>query len=158
FARGSKEGMDYYKEGGLLPYLEARNFHCGGFGFTTCMGYSGPLPDPVSKAVAKENLPAPAGPRGSGSLEGRITTTVKANYRRSASLVVANALAGTVDIEPGSDPIGKDSWGKPVSLREIWPTNEEVQSAVQRSINQGMFQHEYAHAFEGDENWKTMPV
>jgi aconitate hydratase len=157
-APGSKVVIDYYKEAGLLPYLEALNFHLVGFGCTTCIGNSGPLPDPVAEAVTKENLVVAAVLSGNRNFEGRINPQVKANYLASPPLVVAYALAGTVDIDLATDPIGKDSNGMAVFLRDIWPTNEEVRTAVLRSINQGMFQHEYAHAFEGDENWKTMPV
>jgi aconitate hydratase len=157
-APGSKVVMDYYKEAGLLPYLEALNFHLVGFGCTTCIGNSGPLPEPVAEAVAKENLVVAAVLSGNRNFEGRINPLVKANYLASPPLVVAYAIAGTMNIDLSTDPLGQDAAGAPVYLRDIWPTNDEVQSTVRGSINQGMFQHQYAHAFDGDENWKTMPV
>jgi aconitate hydratase len=157
-APGSKVVMDYYKEAGLVPYLEALNFHLVGFGCTTCIGNSGPLPDPVADAVQQSNLVVAAVLSGNRNFEGRINPLVKANYLASPPLVVAYALAGTMDVDLANDPIGHDPSGAPVYLREIWPTNEEVQATVRASINHGMFEHEYAHAFDGDENWKTMPV
>jgi aconitate hydratase len=157
-APGSKVVIDYYKKAGLLPYLEQLNFHLVGFGCTTCIGNSGPLPDPVAHAVQKENLVVAAVLSGNRNFEGRINPLVKANYLASPPLVVAYALAGTMDIDIANDPLGSDSQGKPVYLRDIWPSNEEVQNTVRASIDHGMFEHEYAHAFDGDENWKTMPV
>jgi aconitate hydratase len=157
-APGSKVVMDYYQQAGLVPYLEALNFHLVGFGCTTCIGNSGPLPEPVADAVTKENLVVAAVLSGNRNFEGRINPLVKANYLASPPLVVAYALAGTMDIDLASEPLGQDPAGAPVYLRDIWPSNEEVQSTVRASITQGMFQNEYAHAFEGDENWKTMPV
>jgi len=157
-APGSKVVMDYYREAGLLPYLEALNFHLVGFGCTTCIGNSGPLPEPVSEAVDKEKLVVAAVLSGNRNFEGRINSQVKANYLASPPLVVAYALAGTVDIDLTTEPIGEDPSGTPVYLREIWPTNDEVRSTVRNSISRGMFEHEYAHAFDGDDNWRTMPV
>jgi aconitate hydratase len=157
-APGSKVVMDYYKEAGLLPYLEALNFHLVGFGCTTCIGNSGPLPEPVAEAVQKSNLVVAAVLSGNRNFEGRINPLVKANYLASPPLVVAYALAGTMDVDLANDPIGHDATGTAVYLREIWPSNEEVQATVRSAINQGMFEHEYAHAFDGDENWKMMPV
>jgi aconitate hydratase len=157
-APGSKVVMDYYNKAGLMPYLEALNFHLVGFGCTTCIGNSGPLPEIVSDAVAKENLIVAAVLSGNRNFEGRINPLVKANYLASPPLVVAYAIAGTMDIDFTTEPLGQDSAGAPVYLRDIWPSNEEVVETVRTSINQGMFQHEYEHAFDGDENWKTMPV
>jgi aconitate hydratase len=157
-APGSKVVIDYYREAGLLPYLEALKFHLVGFGCTTCIGNSGPLPEPVADAVQKENLVVAAVLSGNRNFEGRINSQVKANYLASPPLVVAYALAGTVDIDLAKDPLGTDSAGQPVYLRDIWPSNDEVRAAVRSAINRGMFEHEYAHAFEGDENWNTMPV
>jgi aconitate hydratase len=157
-APGSKVVMDYYKEAGLMPYLEALNFHVVGFGCTTCIGNSGPLPDPVAEAVQKSNLVVAAVLSGNRNFEGRINPLVKANYLASPPLVVAYALAGTMDVDLANDPVGHDPSGAAVYLREIWPSNEEVQATVRSAINRGMFEHEYAHAFDGDENWKTMPV
>jgi len=157
-APGSKVVMDYYREAGLLTYLEQLNFHLVGFGCTTCIGNSGPLPEPVAEAVQKENLVVAAVLSGNRNFEGRINPLVKANYLASPPLVVAYALAGTMDIDMSSDPLGQDSAGRPVYLRDIWPSNEEVERTVRGSVNRGMFEHEYAHAFDGDSNWQTMPV
>jgi aconitate hydratase len=157
-APGSKVVMDYYKQAGLIPYLEALNFHLVGFGCTTCIGNSGPLPEPVAEAVAKENLVVAAVLSGNRNFEGRINPQVKANYLASPPLVVAYALAGTMNIDLASEPLGQDAAGAPVYLKEIWPTNEEVQSTVRSSVQQSMFQQQYAAAFEGDENWRTLPV
>jgi aconitate hydratase A / 2-methylisocitrate dehydratase len=157
-APGSKVVMDYYQEAGLIPYLEALNFHLVGFGCTTCIGNSGPLPEPVAEAVQKSNLVVAAVLSGNRNFEGRINPLVKANYLASPPLVVAYALAGSMDVDLANDPVGHDPSGAPVYLREIWPSNEEVQSTVRAAINQGMFEHEYAHAFDGDQNWQSMPV
>jgi aconitate hydratase len=157
-APGSKVVSDYYKEAGLLPYLEALNFHLVGFGCTTCIGNSGPLPEPVAEAVQKDNLVVAAVLSGNRNFEGRINPLVKANYLASPPLVVAYALAGSMDVDMANDPIGQDPAGAPVYLRDIWPTNEEVQQTVRAAVQHGMFEHEYAHAFDGDENWQNMPV
>jgi aconitate hydratase A / 2-methylisocitrate dehydratase len=157
-APGSKVVMDYYREAGLIPYLEQLNFHLVGFGCTTCIGNSGPLPDEVSQAVQKENLAVAAVLSGNRNFEGRINPQVKANYLASPPLVVAYALAGSMDVDLANDPLGQDPAGNPVYLRDIWPSNEEVQSTVKAAVNEGMFEHEYAHAFDGDDNWKSMPV
>src|SRR5580698_3623708 len=157
-ASGSKVVSDYYREAGLTPYLEALNFHLVGYGCTTCIGNSGPLPDAVSEAVQKENLTVAAVLSGNRNFEGRINAQVKANYLASPPLVVAYALAGRIDIDLTTEPLGQDSSGAPVYLRDIWPTDEEVRATVRASIRQDMFQHEYAKAFDGDANWKGMPV
>jgi aconitate hydratase len=157
-APGSKVVMDYYQKAGLTPYLEALNFHLVGFGCTTCIGNSGPLPEPVAEAVAQENLVVAAVLSGNRNFEGRINPLVKANYLASPPLVVAYAIAGTMDIDFTTEPLGSDGAGAPVYLRDIWPSNEEVAATVRNSIDQGMFENEYAHAFDGDENWRTMPV
>ncbi|PWT97172.1 MAG: aconitate hydratase AcnA, partial [Terriglobia bacterium] len=157
-APGSKVVMDYYREAGLLPYLEALNFHLVGFGCTTCIGNSGPLPEPVTQAVQKENLVVAAVLSGNRNFEGRINALVKANYLASPPLVVAYALAGRIDIDLVNEPLGEDASGQPVYLRDIWPSNEEVQKTVRASVHREMFQHEYAHAFDGDQNWQSMPV
>jgi len=157
-APGSKVVMDYYREAGLLPYLERLKFHLVGFGCTTCIGNSGPLPEPVAQAVQKENLIVAAVLSGNRNFEGRVNPLVKANYLASPPLVVAYALAGTVDVDLANDSLGADGTGTPVYLRDIWPTNEEVQATVRAAVNRGMFEHEYAHAFDGDANWQAMPV
>src|SRR5690348_9667728 len=157
-APGSKVVVDYYREAGLLPYLEKLNFHLVGFGCTTCIGNSGPLPEPVTQAVQKENLAVAAVLSGNRNFEGRINPLVKANYLASPPLVVAYALAGRIDIDLSSEPLGTDSQGKPVYLRDIWPSNEEVQRTVRAAVRRDMFQQEYARAFDGDQNWRGMPV
>jgi aconitate hydratase len=157
-APGSKVVVDYYREAGLLPYLEKLNFHLVGFGCTTCIGNSGPLLDPVTQAVQKENLVVAAVLSGNRNFEGRINPLVKANYLASPPLVVAYALAGRIDIDLTTEPLGTDPQGKPVYLRDIWPSNEEVQQTVRAAVHREMFQQEYARAFDGDQNWQGMPV
>jgi aconitate hydratase len=157
-APGSKVVSDYYREAGLTPYLEALNFHLVGYGCTTCIGNSGPLPEAVAEAVQRENLTVAAVLSGNRNFEGRINAQVKANYLASPPLVVAYALAGRIDIDLTTEPLGEDSAGAPVFLRDIWPTDEEVRETVRTSIHREMFQHEYEKAFEGDANWQTMPV
>jgi aconitate hydratase len=157
-APGSKVVVDYYKAAGLMPYLEQLNFHLVGFGCTTCIGNSGPLPESVSEAVTKDNLIVAAVLSGNRNFEGRINAQVKANYLASPPLVVAYALAGTMNVDLANDSLGTGSNGQPVYLRDIWPTNEEVAATVRAAINQGMFQHEYAHAFDGDSNWQGMTI
>jgi aconitate hydratase len=157
-APGSKVVMDYYREAGLLPYLETLNFHLVGFGCTTCIGNSGPLPEPVAQAVQKESLVVAGVLSGNRNFEGRINPLVKANYLASPPLVVAYALAGTIDIDLSTEPLGQGADGKPVYLRDIWPSNEEVSSTLRTAINRGMFEHEYARAFDGDANWQGLAV
>jgi aconitate hydratase len=157
-APGSKVVADYFEKAGLMSYLEQLKFHLVGFGCTTCIGNSGPLPDDVSEAVTRENLVVAAVLSGNRNFEGRINSQVKANYLASPPLVVAYALAGTVDIDISSDPLGCDQSGQPVYLRDIWPTDQEIRNTVRDSIGRDMFEHEYAQAFDGDKNWKSMPV
>jgi aconitate hydratase len=157
-APGSKVVADYFEKAGLMSYLEKLNFHLVGFGCTTCIGNSGPLPDDVAEAVTAENLVVAAVLSGNRNFEGRINSQVKANYLASPPLVVAYALAGTVDIDISADPLGHDGNGQPVYLRDIWPTDQEVRHTVRDSIGRDMFEHEYAKAFDGDNNWKSMPV
>jgi aconitate hydratase len=157
-APGSKVVTDYYREAGLMPYLEELNFHLVGYGCTTCIGNSGPLPEPVAEAVQKQNLVAVSVLSGNRNFEGRINALVKANYLASPPLVVAYALAGRVDLDLTSEPLGEGSDGRPVYLRDIWPSNEEVRALVSRVVKRDMFQHEYEKAFEGDSNWQGMSV
>ena len=149
-APGSKVVTDYLIEAGLMPYLEQLNFHLVGYGCTTCIGNSGPLPEPVAQAVQKENMVVAAVLSGNRNFEGRINSLVKANYLASPPLVVAYALAGRVDIDIQNEPLGQDRAGKPVYLREIWPTTAEIEETIRRSIRPDMFRHEYEKAFEGD--------
>jgi aconitate hydratase len=157
-APGSKVVLDYYREAGLMPYLEQLKFNLVGFGCTTCIGNSGPVLESVAQAVQKEGVVVAGVLSGNRNFEGRINPLVKANYLASPPLVVAYALAGTVDIDLTTDPLGRDSSGQPVYLRDIWPSNEEVRNAVRSAVTPGMFEHEYAHVFDGDRNWQTMPV
>jgi aconitate hydratase len=157
-APGSKVVLDYYQASGLLPYLEALKFNLVGYGCTTCIGNSGPLLEPVAAAVEENDLVVAAVLSGNRNFEGRINPHVRANYLASPPLVVAYALAGTVDIDLQKDPLGTDESGAPVYLRQIWPTSEEVQETIRRVIRPEMYRHEYEKAFEGDANWKSMPV
>jgi aconitate hydratase len=157
-APGSKVVADYYRAAGLLEYLEKLKFHLVGFGCTTCIGNSGPLPVEVAAAVQAGNLAVAAVLSGNRNFEGRINPLVKANYLASPPLVVAYALAGTVDIDVATESLGKDSHGAPVYLRDIWPSNEEVRAAVASAVRPEMFRDEYAQAFDGDDNWRGMPA
>ncbi|HVP47414.1 MAG TPA: aconitate hydratase AcnA [Bryobacteraceae bacterium] len=157
-APGSKVVSDYLAEAGLMPYLEQLNFHLVGYGCTTCIGNSGPLPEPVAQAVQKENMVVAAVLSGNRNFEGRINSLVKANYLASPPLVVAYALAGRVDIDLQNEPLGQDDKGAPVYLREIWPTTAEIEETIRRSVRPDMFRHEYEKAFEGDANWKSLPT
>jgi aconitate hydratase len=155
-APGSKVVMDYLSDAGLLPYLEALQFHLVGFGCTTCIGNSGPLPDAVAAAVQKEKLTVAAVLSGNRNFEGRVNPLVRANYLASPPLVVAYALAGRVDVDIANDPIGQDSSGRDVYLREIWPTPEEVQTMVGKSVRREMFAKEYSEVFAGDAQWNSI--
>ena len=157
-APGSKVVSDYLAEAGLMPYLEQLNFHLVGYGCTTCIGNSGPLPEPVAQAVQKENLVVAAVLSGNRNFEGRINALVKANYLASPPLVVAYALAGRVDIDLEKEPLGEDRSGVPVFLRDIWPTSAEIEDTIGRAVRPDMFRHEYERAFDGDSNWKSLPA
>ena len=157
-APGSRVVTEYLKDSGLLSHLENIGFHLVGYGCTTCIGNSGPLPEPVQNAIQQGDLVAAAVLSGNRNFEGRIHASVRANYLASPPLVVAYALAGSMDIDLYNDPLGQDSQGKPVYLRDIWPSPEEVQQVMNQSVRQEMFKKEYSHATEGDEQWKKMPV
>src|SRR5271170_7354744 len=157
-APGSKVVTDYLDDAGLTPYLEQLKFHLVGYGCTTCIGNSGPLPDAVADAVQKEKLVVAAVLSGNRNFEGRINSLVRANYLASPPLVVAYALAGRVDIDLQNDPIGADQSGKNVYLKDIWPTPEEVSAVVKRSVRSEMFHKEYSEVFEGDQRWNTVKV
>jgi aconitate hydratase len=157
-APGSKVVMDYYRQAGLLPYLEQLKFNLVGFGCTTCIGNSGPLQEAVAQAVHEGNLVVAAVLSGNRNFEGRINALVKANYLASPPLVVAYALAGTMDLDLAHEPLGRDAQGADVFLRDIWPTNAEVQGAVRAAIGPEMFREQYGRVFEGDANWKNMPA
>ena len=157
-APGSQVVEDYLKRAGLLKPLEALGFHIVGFGCTTCIGNSGPLPDPVRSAVEEQNLVVAAVLSGNRNFEARIHGQVKANYLASPMLVVAYALAGRVDLDITREPLGFDPEGKPVYLKEVWPEPEEIQAAIERSITSRMFTTRYGKIDEGDKNWKELDV
>ncbi|TMA91455.1 MAG: aconitate hydratase AcnA [Deltaproteobacteria bacterium] len=157
-APGSRVVTEYLKDSGLLPYLEKIGFHLVGYGCTTCIGNSGPLPEPVSNAIQEGDLVAAAVLSGNRNFEGRIHASVRANYLASPPLVVAYALAGSMNVDLYNDPLGNDSQGKPVYLKDIWPTPEAVNETMRKSVRSEMFKKEYSMATEGDEQWKSMPV
>ena len=157
-APGSRVVTEYLKDSGLLPHLEKIGFHVVGYGCTTCIGNSGPLPEPVANGIQEGDLVAAAVLSGNRNFEGRIHASVRANYLASPPLVVAYALAGSMDVDLYNDPLGNDSAGKPVYLKDIWPTPQEVQDVMNRSVRQEMFKKEYSQATEGDARWKGMPV
>jgi aconitate hydratase A / 2-methylisocitrate dehydratase len=157
-APGSKVVMDYYERAGLLPYLDKLGFNLVGYGCTTCIGNSGPLPPEISNAVNENDLTVTAVLSGNRNFEGRINPDVKMNYLASPPLVVAYALAGTMDIDLNKEPIGADSEGKPVFLADIWPSPSEVTSVVQEAVAAEMFTRDYADVFAGDDNWRGLSV
>ena len=157
-APGSKVVTDYLDASGLTKYLEKLNFHLVGYGCTTCIGNSGPLPDAIGAAIKDNNLIAVAVLSGNRNFEGRIHPLVRANYLASPPLVVAYALAGRMDMDLTTESLGSDSAGKPVYLRDIWPTPQEIESTVRDSVTSEMYAKEYANVFEGDARWKSMPV
>jgi len=157
-APGSKVVSNYLQASNLLPYLEALRFHIVGYGCTTCIGNSGPLPEPISTAISEHNLVAAAVLSGNRNFEGRISPHVRANYLASPPLVVAYALAGSVDIDLATEPLGHDPNGQPVYLEDVWPTQEEIQAEVQRSLSPEMFKEQYGDVFDGNETWNQVPV
>ncbi|HEU0123624.1 MAG TPA: aconitate hydratase AcnA [Bryobacteraceae bacterium] len=152
-APGSKVVIDYLTDAGLLPYLEQLKFNLVGYGCTTCIGNSGPLPDDVSKVVADEKLTVAAVLSGNRNFEGRVNPQVRANYLASPPLVVAYALAGRVDTDLQNDPLGKGSDGNDVYLRDIWPTNAEIAETLKTSVRRDQFARQYADVFAGDAHW-----
>jgi len=158
FAPGSKVVTDYIEKAGLWPYLNALRFNLVGYGCTTCIGNSGPLPEAIGKAVKENNLVAVSVLSGNRNFEGRINPLCRGNYLASPPLVVAYALAGRMDFDIVNESIGPDKEGRPVYLRDIWPTPHEVETAVRNSVSGEMFRKEYADAFEGDEHWRALPV
>ncbi|MGH9433817.1 MAG: aconitate hydratase AcnA, partial [Terriglobia bacterium] len=157
-APGSKVVRDYLEDSGLLPSLEKLGFDIVGYGCTTCIGNSGPLPEAVGKAVTENQLVAAAVLSGNRNFEGRIHPLVKANYLASPPLVVAYALAGTVDKDLATEPLGNDSTGKPVFLREIWPGQDEIRETMRRSVSPEMFKKVYGDVWEGNPTWNAIPV
>jgi aconitate hydratase len=158
FAPGSKVVTDYIEKAGLWPYLEKLRFHLVGYGCTTCIGNSGPLPDAIGKAIKDNNLVAVSVLSGNRNFEGRINALCRANYLASPPLVVAYALAGRMDIDIVNESLGTDKSGKPVYLREIWPTPQEVETTMRESVTSEMFRKEYADVFTGDEHWRALPI
>jgi len=157
-APGSKVVMDYYERAGLIPYLDKLGFNLVGYGCTTCIGNSGPLPTTISEAVNDNDLTVVSVLSGNRNFEGRINPDVKMNYLASPPLVVAYALAGTMDIDLDNEPLGRDQEGKPVFLKDIWPSPQEVQTVVASSVAADMFTTDYADVFNGDDNWRSLDV
>ena len=157
-APGSRAVVEYLKNAGLLEYLERLRFDLVGFGCTTCIGNSGPLDEPIAKAVDEHKLVVAAVLSGNRNFEGRIHPQVRASYLASPPLVVAYALAGTVDINLEADPVASDTNGDPVYLRDIWPTSAEVADAVKRAVSPEIFRETYAHIFDGEERWASLSV
>jgi aconitate hydratase len=157
-APGSKVVTDYYEKAGLMDDLEALGFYLVGYGCTTCIGNSGPLPSEISAAVNDNDLAVTAVLSGNRNFEGRINPDVKMNYLASPPLVIAYALAGTMNFNFATDPLGQDSESKDVYLADIWPTAAEVQKTIDSSIDTEMFVRQYASVFDGDERWKSIPT
>jgi aconitate hydratase len=157
-APGSKVVLDYLEKAGLMPYLEKLKFHIVGYGCTTCIGNSGPLPVEVSKEIDDKNLVVASVLSGNRNFEGRINSEVRANYLMSPPLVVAFALAGRIDIDLRKDALGKDKDGKPVYLADIWPSRQEVEQAMSTAITSEMFRKSYGEVYAGDERWRGLPV
>ncbi len=157
-APGSKVVTEYYDRAGLTDYLEQLGFHTVGYGCTTCIGNSGPLPEEISVAVAKGDLVVCSVLSGNRNFEARIHPEVKANYLASPPLVVAYALAGRMDIDLLAEPLGEDEDGNEVYLRDIWPTSKEITDTIAGSVHGDMFRSTYADVFTGDEQWRSLPV
>jgi aconitate hydratase len=157
-APGSKVVMDYYERAGLMPYLEKLGFHLVGYGCTTCIGNSGPLQEEISAAVNDADLAVVSVLSGNRNFEGRINPDIKMNYLASPPLVVAYALAGSMDKDITTEPLGNDQNGDPVYLRDIWPAPEEVQEVVSSAISSEMFTKGYSDVFAGDQRWQSLPT
>jgi aconitate hydratase len=157
-APGSKVVMDYYERAGLTPYLEKLGFHLVGYGCTTCIGNSGPLGDPISNAVNENDLAVVSVLSGNRNFEGRINPDVKMNYLASPPLVVAYALAGSMDIDITTEPLGVGNDGEPVYLRDLWPSPAEIEETVESAIASEMFTRDYADVFAGDQQWQSLPT
>ena len=157
-APGSKVVMDYFERAELTPYLEKLGFNLVGYGCTTCIGNSGPLPGAVSEAVGRNDLAVVSVLSGNRNFEGRINSDVKMNYLASPPLVVAYALAGTMDIDLTREPLGSGADGKPVYLADLWPSAEEVAGVVHGAVAAEMFTRDYADVFAGDDRWRELEV
>jgi aconitate hydratase len=157
-APGSKVVRDYLEKAGLTPFLERLKFHIVGYGCTTCIGNSGPLPPEISQSIDENNLVVASVLSGNRNFEGRINPDVRANYLMSPPLVVAFALAGRIDVDLKKDSLGKDKAGKPVYLADIWPTQAEVEEAIQKSVTSDMFRASYGKVYEGDSRWRGLQI
>jgi aconitate hydratase len=157
-APGSQVVTDYYNKAGLWPYLEKLGFYLVGYGCTTCIGNSGPLPDEISKAINDCDLSVAAVLSGNRNFEGRINPDVKMNYLASPPLVIAYALAGTMDFDFETEPLGKDESGTDVYLKDIWPSQKDINDTIASAINTEMFVKNYADVFKGDERWRNLPT
>jgi len=157
-APGSRVVTDYLQASGLIPYLEQLRFHVVGYGCTTCIGNSGPVPEPIARAVKEGDLVVAAVLSGNRNFEGRINPVVRANYLASPMLVVAYALAGTMNIDLFNEPLGTDRNGQPVYLRDIWPSQQEIQREIAAALQPDMFRRQYARVFAGDKFWQNLPV
>ena len=157
-APGSKVVMDYYEKAELTPYLEKLGFYLVGYGCTTCIGNSGPLPEPVSAAVNEADLAVVSVLSGNRNFEGRINPDVKMNYLASPPLVIAYALAGSMDVDLNNDPLGQDTDGNDVFLHDIWPSPQEVQRVIDHAVSAEMFSKDYADVFAGTEQWQNLPT
>ncbi len=157
-APGSKVVTEYLEEAGLQPYLDALGFQLVGYGCTTCIGNSGPVSEPIANAIHDGDLVAVSVLSGNRNFEGRINPEVRANYLASPPLVVAYAIAGSMDTDIQNDPIGEDREGRPVFLRDIWPTQAEIEDAVRKHVKSEMFRKEYSQVFEGTEAWRELAV
>jgi aconitate hydratase len=157
-APGSKVVTDYLNEAGVMQDLEALGFHLVGYGCTTCIGNSGPLAEPISRAIDEDELVVASVLSGNRNFEARVHALVRANYLASPMLVVAYAIAGRMDIDMTSEPLGNDQEGNPVYLRDIWPSPSEIAKTMEKSVKPEMFVREYGAVFEGDETWKSLPV
>jgi aconitate hydratase len=157
-APGSQVVTDYYDKAGMWPYLEKLGYHLVGYGCTTCIGNSGPLSDEISAAINENDLTAVSVLSGNRNFEGRINPDVKMNYLASPPLVIAYALAGTMDFDFENQPLGQDTEGTDVFLRDIWPSPQEIQDTIDSSITQEMFTKDYADVFDGGERWKALPT
>jgi len=156
-APGSQVVTDYLQAAGLLPYLEALGFHLVGYGCTTCIGNSGPLPDHITDAVTDGELVVASVLSGNRNFEGRINALVRMNFLTSPPLVVAYAIAGEMDLDLTREPISHDRNGQPVYLKDIWPTEEEIREAIRAAVKPEQFKRRYSQILEGDERWKTLP-
>jgi aconitate hydratase len=157
-APGSRVVTDYFNAAGLTPYLERLGFHTVGYGCTTCIGNSGPLPEAVAKVVRENDLVAVAVLSGNRNFEGRINALTKASYLGSPPLVVAYAIAGRVDIDFATEPLGKDATGRNVYLRDIWPSQREIAETLRKSVSAALFKKRYANVFDGNEKWNRIPI